>query len=317
LILPLTDLEPKLSDLKADTLKGLLDQPKYLLAKYFYDQTGSKLFNKICEQKEYYITRTEIKLLQTHAKDMVHLMGKNCLLIEFGSGNSNKIKPLLKELGPSSGYVPIDISKAQLMSSAIELSKDFPWIKISPICADYTHLSTLPLKDLPKERVVFFPGSTIGNLNPYPMKQLLEGIATLVGKGGGFLVGLDLKKDKKILEQAYNDANGITAEFNVNILRRLNQELGTNFNVLAFKHRAFYNKQKSRIEMHLISQKEQVIKLEGQTIQIQKGESIHTENSYKYNSEEFSQAALGAGFKKVQEWTDPQKYFSILFLKQL
>lgn len=304
--------------MQIDVLNGLRSRPKMLPSKYFYDETGSRLFEEITTLEEYYPTRTERAIMEEHVPHMAELIGPRCLLIEFGSGSSTKTRLLLDHLREPAGYVPIDISGAFLHSSAAALSALYPRLAVLPICADFTHPETLSLPASEAgRRVVYFPGSTIGNLTPKQAVQLLRGTARLVGPQGGLLLGVDLKKDRRVLEEAYNDRRGITAAFNRNMLVRINRELGTDFAIDRFIHRAFFNETEGRIEMHLVSDGRQRVTLGTASISIAEGESICTEYSYKYDLEELQALSKAAGFRIERTWTDERHYFSVIFLTAL
>lgn len=304
------DLHPPLADFKQEVLEGLKAKSKYLSPKFFYDKQGSELFNQITKLPEYYPTNTEITLLDTHQSEMVGLLGENCVLIELGSGSSHKIRTLLTALEPAA-YVPMDISKQHLLDSANILAEDYPDLSIHAVCADYSTDFELPYRpdDLP--HAAFFPGSSIGNFEPDQAQALLARTARLLGQGGRLLIGVDLKKDQQILHDAYNDAQGVTAAFNLNLLKRINEELGGNFVIENFKHDAFYNADLGRVEMHLVSKMAQKITIDGHVFSFDRGESIHTESSYKYSVSEFQQLAEKAGYAVNTVWTDEQNLFSV------
>jgi len=296
-------------------LQGLQDARKELPSKYFYDEAGSQLFEQICELDEYYPTRTELSIIQAQMQEIIALLGPHCLLIEYGSGSSTKVRMLLDALEYPAGYVPIDIAKEQLLRSAASLGLAYPELEVLPVCADYTSDFELPLPNKPVwQRVAYFPGSTIGNFDREPATLFLQQIAR-VCQGGGLLIGVDLKKDFNILHRAYNDSQGVTAQFNKHLLVRINQELDANFQLNQFGHYAFYNPGQSRIEMHLVSLKNQVVRIGESEIFFKLGESIWTESSYKYTLEEFAQLAASAGFNVERVWTDPRNLFSVQYLK--
>jgi len=248
--------------------------------------------------------------------EIVELIGPNVLLIEYGSGNCEKIRFLLDNLIDPTAYVPIDISQEQLMSVSENLASDYPTLELLPICADYTSSFEIPSTTGTYNRtVVYFPGSTIGNFDPVPAKQFLERVAQVCGQRGALLIGVDLKKDPAVLHRAYNDEQGITSAFNLNLLHRINRELGSDFQVDSFKHYAFYNANEGRIEMHLMSLKEQSVHIDSDTIYFKKGETIWTESSYKYNLNEFEEIANTAGFRVQHAWTDEQQWFSVQYLE--
>ncbi len=308
------DFHPDLSDFRADILAGLKAEQKHLAPKYFYDPEGSLLFDRICELPEYYPTRTEINLLKQYGAQIAEVIGPDALLFELGSGSSSKIRLLLDAIRPSC-YVPMDISKNHLFQSANSIAKDYPWLDVHAICVDYAGPWNLPSGLTGKNRIAFFPGSSIGNLTSEEALDLLRRIAQLVGNDGGLLIGVDLIKDIGVLEAAYNDQQKVTEAFNKNLLLRLNRELGANFQIERFQHRAFYNRDLERIEMHLASEEEQVIEIADELIHFKAGETIHTENSHKYSVAGFRHLALRAGFHPVKVWTDTDDLFSIHYFQ--
>jgi dimethylhistidine N-methyltransferase len=313
--LQLADFEPEKDAFLEDVLQGLQKPQKELPSKYLYDKIGSELFEQICEASDYYPTRTELKIMQEHISEIAEAVGSKCLLIEYGSGNSKKTRKLLDALEQPVGYVPIDISKEYLLSSATSLAMAYPNLEVLPVCADYTETFEIPTPMEPAvRRVGYYPGSTIGNFDREPAKRFLQQIANRVCKGGGLLIGVDLKKDFNILHRAYNDRQGVTALFNLNLLVRVNRELGANFQVDQFRHYAFYNPWECRVEMHLESLKDQVVQIGDAKIPFKLGESIWTESSYKYTLDEFAQMAGIAAFTVEQVWTDTQNFFSVQYL---
>ena len=304
------DEHPKPVDFYAEVMHGLQRMPKLIPPKFFYDEVGSRLFDAICEVPEYYPTRTEMALLYEHAEEIAALIGKECLLIEPGSGSSQKVRLLLDALQPAA-YIPMDISRAHLLNAAQQLSEDYPWLEVHATCIDFT--SEMKLRFCPPSvhKVAFFPGSSIGNFEPIDAIGFLRNMANMVGVGGGLLIGVDLKKDHGILNAAYNDAEGITAQFNLNLLSRINHELDGKFDIDSFQHKAFYNPHVGRIEMHLSSRDNQVVTVGDKVVNFNKAETIHTENSYKYTVEEFSCLAQAAGFDLVTVWTDSDALFSL------
>ncbi len=298
-----------------DVIDGLLRPQKELPCKYFYDAIGSALFDEICDLDEYYLTRTELAILRFHATEMAQAIGEDCELIEFGSGSGLKTRLLLAELDAPRAYLPIDIARDHLDRSARDLSRRFPAIRVVPVHADFTARFRLPGSGDPKpRRVVYFPGSTIGNFSPETAIALLRKIAGLVGPGGGLLIGLDLDKDESIVWPAYNDRRGVTAAFNLNLLARINRELAADFDLTAFAHRADYLRGEERMKIGLVSEKAQVVHLAGRTVSFHAGEMIHTEDSYKYSLETFGRLTSQAGFSLVRQWLDPRKYFSVQYL---
>ncbi len=281
----------------------------------FYDEKGSKLFDKICNLEEYYPTRTELMIMKRKISEIVETIGENILFIEFGSGSSLKTRLLLSNLNDVAGYIPIDISEEHLIVTADSLNERYPELKIFPLAADYTKEFTLPETGLSYScKVGFFPGSTIGNFTHREAKDFLNLIAKIIGKGGGLLIGADLKKDISILHAAYNDKRGITAEFNKNILERLNREFGFNFDLSRFRHDAIYNKEKGRIEMYLISLEEKVVKSEERCWKFEKGERLLTEYSHKFSTEEFAELASDS-FVVKKIWMDEKKLFSVFYFE--
>jgi dimethylhistidine N-methyltransferase len=311
----LVDFEPPANHFRADVLRGLSAAAKEIPSKYFYDEAGSKLFDRICELDEYYPTRTELALMRRHAGEMAASLGPACLLIEYGSGSGVKSRLLLDQVVAPVAYVPIDISREHLLHSAAALARRFPHIPVAPVCADFTRPFDLPATGKrPRRRVVYFPGSTIGNFTPEEAVELLRRTAQLCGPGGGMLLGVDLKKDPAVLHAAYNDARGVTAAFNLNLLVRLNRELGGEFQTDQFWHHAFYNPPEGRVEMHLVSRSDQRVRVAGETFSLAEGESIRTEYSYKYSPADVQRLAAAGGFTIRRAWTDDAGYFSVLYL---
>ena len=296
-----------------DVLAGLSRPQKRLPSKYFYDAAGSRLFDHITELDEYYPTRTELAIVRAHAGAMVARWGPQCLLIELGAGSLMKVRLLLGQLDRPAGYVPVDMSGEHLRAAARELATDYPDLRVYPVVADFTRPFEAPPVQAAR-RVVYFPGSTIGNFDPPEADALLDRIARLVGPGGGLLLGIDLRKEYAVLETAYNDAQGVTAAFNRNLLVRINRELGADFDPATFRHRAFYNHERSRIEMHLVSVDDQRVRIGDATFSFRAGESIHTENSYKYEPSEFARRAADCGLRADETWTDENGYFAVLYL---
>ncbi len=302
-------------DILSDVLTGLSRHRKILPSKLFYDERGSRLFDEICELEEYYPTRTEMQIMQDNIKEMGELLGEGTMLIELGSGSSRKIKLLLNHIPGLAGYIPVDISSEHLIHSSKILKDEYPHINIFPLAADYTKYFELPVIDKPySHRAVYFPGSTIGNFTLPAAKEFLNRIADIAGENGGLIIGVDLRKDKRILEAAYNDKKGITAEFNLNILNHINAELNTDFDLNKFKHFAFFNEKFGRIEMHLVSTEAHVVKIGQSDFSFYKGEHIITEYSYKYTPEDFKNIA-GSRFDVKRVWMDDNKLFSIQYLK--
>jgi dimethylhistidine N-methyltransferase len=302
------------TDMYSEILNGLKSSPKSISPKYFYDKKGSELFESITMLREYYPTRTELFILNKYKNDIANAAGTDSALIEFGSGSSEKVRTLLEAMPELKEYVPIDISKDFLYQSARALSMEYPYLNVHAVSADYTAKFEMPKLES-KRKVVFFPGSTIGNFEPHEMEEFLKQTADQLKPGGGLLIGVDLKKDHAVLNAAYNDKKGVTREFNLNLLNRLNRELLANFKLEDFSHHAFYNAEKGRVEMHLVSLKNQVIPIGDVQIAFQEGETIHTENSYKFTIEEFHQIAAMCGFKPKKVWCDERQWFSMHYLE--
>ncbi len=312
-----TDLHPRLADFHAEVIAGLTSTPKRISPKFFYDRRGSELFDRICELPEYYPTRTETAMLERAADEMAELLGTHCLLIEYGSGSSRKVRPLIDRLTSPAGYLAIDISRDHLLASAETVAAQYPDLDVFAVCADYTAEFDLPPAAIAHaaNRAIFFPGSTIGNFSPADAVEFLKLAAIEAGPGGRMIVGVDLKKDPEILHRAYNDSAGVTAEFNRNLLIRINRELGADFDLGLFRHEAFYNSAPGRIEMHLRSLTAHKVRLDDQIVSFERGETIHTENSYKFTVEEFQAIARQAGWRAEMVWTDDRKLFSVHCLR--
>jgi len=291
--------------LKVDAIAGLSLPQKALPPKYFYDDAGSELFERICRLPEYYLTRAELALTRLHLASIARFAGKGCELIEYGSGESLKTRLLIRALRPTT-YVPVDISEAALRGAEARLKREFPWLRILPVNADFSRPLDLPAAR--GRRVVYFPGSTIGNLVPEEAHAFLS---MSRGQAARMLVGVDLRKDANVLHAAYNDARGVTAAFNLNVLARLNRELGADFDLRGFAHYAFYNAPLGRIEMHLVSLKKQAVRIGRHRFAFDAGESIHTENSYKYSVAQFRALAQRAGFRGSRLWTDRRELFAL------
>jgi dimethylhistidine N-methyltransferase len=302
----------EISAFETDVLEGLHAMPKHVPAKYFYDGVGSHLFERITELPEYYPTRCEMRILRRHAADIAKLIPPGAALVEFGSGSSRKARILLRAAPKLAAYVPVDICGEMIEQEAAELRSDFPQLKVLPVTADICKPFELPeeAKAAPLH-VGFFPGSTIGNFEPHEAAAFLRNAASILGSGAALIVGVDLIKPANVLNAAYNDADGITARFNLNLLTRINRELGGAFRLDTFEHHAFYNRERHRIEMHLASLKRQKVKVAGETFDFRAGETIHTENSYKYSVDSLAALARGVGWLPVTGWTDSRKYFSI------
>lgn len=297
-----------------EILEGMSRPQKALSPKFFYDERGSKLFDAICELPEYYPTRTELSIMRTHIDEIGALVGPQASLIEFGSGSSLKTRMLLENLDRLAAYVPVDISREHLMSAAESLAADYSDIEVWPVVADFMQPFELPNPSvMPLRNIVYFPGSTIGNFSPEEAHSLLRVMHEEAGEDGALLIGVDLQKDISIIERAYNDSAGVTAEFNLNILTRINREFGANFNVGLFRHHAIYNEKHGRIEMYLISECEQIVRIGGRSFYFENGESVLTEHSHKYTLEQFSSMANCAGFVVDTVWTDPEELFSVQY----
>jgi dimethylhistidine N-methyltransferase len=296
-----------------DVLNGLRDSPKNLPCKYFYDKRGSELFELICELDEYYLTRTELDIMERHAAQMGEQIGSGAMLVEFGSGASVKTRILLDHLPQLAAYVPVDISRDHLHQTADALACEYAQLEILPVCADFTQPFELPSSTRAASHVaVYFPGSTIGNFLPEDAQRLLKQAATMCGPGGGMLIGIDLQKDPDTIESAYNDAEGLTAAFNLNLLQRINRTLGADFHLPDFRHLAIYNEALGRVEVYLVSEREQWVRLNGELFHFDAGERICTEYSHKYTIDQFAEIAAGAGFTLRRHWTDDDNFFGVL-----
>jgi dimethylhistidine N-methyltransferase len=310
------DFSPLANRFREDVLQGLGLPQKALVPKYFYDEVGSALFEAICALPEYYPTRTELALMEAHAPAMAQCLGARCALIEFGSGVSRKSRLLIQATQPSV-YVPIDIACETLRAAADGLHRSFPALPIVAVCADYSLAFELPELERygARRRAMYFPGSTIGNFDPEEAIGFLRRLARLAGSGGGLVIGVDLRKDKAVLDAAYDDPQGVTAAFNLNLLARINRELGADFDLRAFRHRAFFSAARGRIEMHLESCRDQTVRIGAASIPFRRGETIHTENSYKYSVAEFQALAACAGFQARACWVDDAGLFSIHYME--
>lgn len=304
------------SSMAEEVIDGLERQQKRLPSKFFYDRHGSELFEQICKLEEYYLTRTELKIMRNHISDIVQMLGENIQLVELGSGSSLKTRLLLNELSDSDVYVPVDISGKFLKESAEKLKPDFPHVEIKPVVADYTRSFDLPYSPTKKRTVAYFPGSTIGNFTKEKAADFLRQVSSLVWPDGALLIGFDLIKNEEEMLAAYNDSKGITAAFNKNILKHINRKLEADFDPEQFEHQAFFNREKSRIEMHLVSLKDQIVHVGGEEFFFKKGESIHTENSHKYSLESFQEIA-GPYFSPVETWMDEGQKFCVQLLKRV
>jgi dimethylhistidine N-methyltransferase len=293
-----------------DVLDGLAQHPKRLAPKYFYDAIGSELFEQITLLPEYYPTRTELGILRDRSREISAIVPKGAALVEFGAGATTKVRLLLNECA-FGAYVPVDISGDFLKAQAEALRKDFPGLDVYPVAADFTTPFALPEAIAAMPKVGFFPGSTLGNFEPHEACAFLRSARDILGQGALMVIGVDLEKDERVLYEAYNDAAGVTGRFNLNVLHRINRELGGNFDLSAFTHRAIYNRERHRIEMHLISRKAQSVRVLGRSFSFRAGESIHTECSYKYSLDRFTALARGSGWTPLKSWTDAAGMFSV------
>ena len=297
-----------------DVLDGLRSTPKRLHCKYFYDATGSRLFERICELPEYYLTRAELEIMNQSAEEMSNWMGPEIRLIEFGSGSSLKTRILLDALEEPSVYIPVDISRRHLLAASSQLAADYPGIQVLPLVADYSTPLVLPGSSTSFRRTIaYFPGSTIGNMNDAEANAFLETVRDLVGEGGALLIGMDLVKDPAILKAAYDDAAGLTAAFNLNLLERMRRELGADLEPAGFDHEVRYNSDRQRIELYLRSRQAQRIFVRGETVDFAEGELIHTEHCHKYTIRKARHLAAQSGFLLRATWLDPDGYFSVQY----
>ena len=297
-----------------EVLAGLSKSPRRLPYKFFYDERGAQLFQQICDLPEYYITRTEIEILRLHGSEMAKALGPQIELIGLGTGAGTKTRILLEELQEPRVYVPIDISKEQLDRSAARFRRMFPNLQILPVAADYLEPFELPLpRHLSSRSVIYFPGSTIGNFEPEAAGEFLTRLVELAGEGGGLLIGVDLQKDRHVIEAAYSDSAGVTAKFNKNLLARINRDLGADFDLAHWQHYAVYNPAEGRIEIYLISEVDQAVKIGERSFQFRGGEKILTEYSYKHTIGGFITLARQAGFNFEQVWTDDARWFGVFY----
>jgi len=306
---------PESPDFLADVIAGLSSNPRTLPCKYFYDERGAALFQKICELPEYYVTRTEIDILDRNRNEIASQLGPDIQLIGLGTGAGTKTRILIDALEKPAVYIPVDISEKQLRESTALFRKIFPELEILPVCADYLQPVVLPSpRHKPARNIVYFPGSTIGNFEPNQAVEFLRRIANVCRGGGGLLIGVDLKKEHQVLEAAYNDGAGVTAQFNLNLLERVNRELGADFDLDQWWHRAIYNSNAGRIEMYLTSEIDQFVHLDEHKFHFRRGDKIITEFSYKYAPDEFAALAAKAGFEFIRMWTDDARLFGIFYL---
>lgn len=311
----LSPVSSSASPLLAEALRGLRATPKTLPPKLFYDATGAELFERICTLPEYYLTRAELEILEARVHEIADLAGPRAALIEYGSGAGVKVRLLLDALREPAAYVPIDISTAQLARVASDIAHDYPQVAVRPVAADYTLPMQLPPLPPGASRLAFFPGSTIGNFNPTEAAAFLRRIRRTIGDDGALVLGVDRRKDAAVLHAAYNDAAGVTAAFNRNVLQRLNRELDADFDLSRFAHRALFNERASRIEMHLVSEERQVVHIAGERISFEAGETIWTESSYKYDRPALETLAASADFRIVRCWTDKAERFWLAYLR--
>jgi dimethylhistidine N-methyltransferase len=308
---PLIDLKPPASETNLEILAGLMRTPKSISSKYLYDPQGSRLFELITQLPEYYLTRTEMTILRENAPDIARQVGAGRLLIEFGSGSSAKTRLLLEPMRPA-GYVPVDISRQRLAASVASLHDEFEWLQIVPVCADYSRPFMLPTGVAEASRTAFFPGSSIGNFDESDAVDFLQVVREVVGADGQLLIGIDLRKERATIERAYNDAQGVTAAFTLNVLHHLNRIADADFDVDAFAHRARYNSDRGRVEVHLVSSRDQTVDICRRRIRIRAGETIHVENCYKYDLAQFDALAARGGFVRRTVWSDRTRWFAVL-----
>lgn len=298
-----------------DVHQGLMRRPRMIPPKYFYDARGSNLFDRICELPEYYVTRTELGIMTAEAAAMAAAIGPNALLIEPGSGSGVKVRLLLDQLPDPAGYVPVEICREHLTASAEALRAAYPGLEVLPVCADFTQPFAVP--EPPRQarrRVVYFPGSTIGNFPPADALALLRTFHAVAGEGGLLLLGIDLRKSAGVLVPAYDDSAGVTADFNRNLLHRINRELGADFEPEQFRHRAIWNEHHGRIEMHLVSEQDQSVRLGDTDFRFPAGDHIVTEYSYKHTRASLHTLAAQAGFRPLASWQDEAEHFSVELL---
>lgn len=311
---PVLDEAPATESFRDAVLRGLRRPQKRIPSKFLYDARGSELFDRICELDEYYLTRTEMSIMRQHVDAMAEAIGPRARIVEYGSGSSVKTRILLDHLDDPASYVPVDISRDHLLEAADALAEDYPAIPIQPVCADYTTAFELPESPLPVARTVaYYPGSTIGNFRRDEARTFLQQVANTVGRGGGLLIGIDLKKDVDVLKAAYDDSEGVTAAFNKNLLRRMNRELDATFDPDTFEHQVVWNAERGCIESHLRSMDAQTVCVAGESFDFDAGETIHTEDSHKYTLDGFAGLAEDADFRVDTVWTDDRSYFSVQY----
>ena len=310
------DRRPGFAEMRADVLRGLAQRPKRLPSKYFYDARGSELFERICEQPEYTLTRDELAIMREHVGEIAHALGPDVLLLEYGSGSGLKTRLLLRHLRTPVAYVPVEIAPEALSASMAKLAAEFPCVEMLPVCADFTRTIELPRpRRAARRTLVYFPGSTLGNFETPEALRLLRQMRAEMGHDGAALVGIDLRKDRATLEAAYNDAAGVTAEFTLNMLARFNRELGADFNLADFRHRARWNALAGRIETHVVSTRAQTVRVAGHAYRFDGGEAMLVEYSCKYTPEEFSALAWRAGLRVARTWEDSLRRFSVQLLE--
>jgi dimethylhistidine N-methyltransferase len=304
---------------RADVLAGLGGSPKTIAPKYFYDRTGSLLFDAICALPEYYLTRAELSIMEAKTSELVASWGSRVRVVEPGAGSGTKTRLVLRALGPGRcvGYVPVDIAREHLEEAALQLRAELPWLTVSPACADFAEGMAVPPADAGVQTVVYFPGSTIGNFHPAEARRLLARLREVAGPDGTVVVGVDLKKDPSLLHAAYNDAAGVTAAFNKNLLVRINRELDGDIDPAAFAHYAFFEPLTGRVEMHLVSRHKQAVSVSGRRFSFEDGESIRTECSYKYDLPSAVRLAASAGLQLGDAWLDDERRFAVLLLRPI
>ena len=308
------DHKPAALSLYDAVIDGFSQEEKSIPPKFFYDERGSELFDRICEQPEYYLPTVERRMLSRLADEIASLTGTGRILIEPGAGNAAKVRLILDALRPAA-FVPMDISFDYLKTAAMDLAREYPWLRVHAACVDFTHSLPIPEQTPEGPRLLFFPGSSLGNFHRSEAGEFLDLVHDTVGEGGMLLIGVDTKKSESLLNAAYNDTAGVTAEFNLNLLHRIHRGLNAELDPEAYKHRAFYNTKAGRIEMHLVSRMNQKLRINGYYFDIEKGESLHTENSYKYTPEEFLLLASESRFKSVRHWVDNDGLFAIYLLE--
>ncbi len=309
------DLKPQTADARQEVLAGLRAEEKYVSPKFFYDEQGSLLFEQITQLPEYYLTRTEMRLFDDYASDIADAIGHGGCIVEYGSGSNRKIRKLLQNVEPDA-YAPVDISTDHLQANARALHRDHPGLNVYAVCADYSQPLELPRALAGYDKTAFFPGSSIGNFEPTAAETFLGNVRTTLGKHGSMLVGVDRKKDSRVLEAAYNDNQGVTAAFNKNLLTHINDELNADFDVAAFEHRAEYDPDDGCIRMYLISQRDQRVRVGDAEFEFAQGERLHTESSYKYDPAQFSELSARAGFRMREMWSDANELFAVFLLQR-